>query len=137
MNELVLRAESFLRLLGHYLEPVRLVIFFYRIVRWLIKLPGRAVSAYREVRDLFLFLSDLPLRMVEGFMRAVVAVGLVALIWTALSGMAAKIRAPHRGRWIGCHRGDASLSRGQRKNCQRRFLAPSNSAREKWRCKYQ
>ena len=88
MNELFLRAES----LFHYLEPVRLAIFFYKTFCWLIKLPGRAVSAYREARDGFRFLRDLPQRMVEDFMR-VVLIGLVAAVGTALS-VAAKFVRP-------------------------------------------
>jgi len=89
MNELFLRAES----LFHYLEPVRLAIFFYKTFCWLIKLPGRAVSAYREARDGFRFLRDLPQRMVEDFMR-VVLIGLVAAVGTALSAVAAKFLRP-------------------------------------------
>ncbi len=94
MGELLLRAESLLRLVGHYLEPVRLAIFFYHVLRWVIKLPGRAVSAYREVRDVFRFLHEFPQRMVEGFMRAVVVIGLASIAGSALSAVAAKFVRP-------------------------------------------
>jgi hypothetical protein len=103
MNELVVRAEFWLKLVGHYLEPVRLVISFYKAFRWLIKLPGRAVNAYRELRDWFRFMRELPQRIVGGFLqivgdglwqvaaqlvskivRTTVVVGLCALVGTAL-----------------------------------------------------
>ena len=93
MGELLLRAEFWFRLVGHYLEPVRLAIHFYQAVRWLIKLPGRAANAYRELRDWFRFL---PQRMVAALFeqiagdfvfrigRAVAIAGLLALVGTAL-----------------------------------------------------
>ena len=65
MKELLLHAGFWLKLLARYLEPVRLAVFLYQAACWLIKLPGRAVNAYRALRDLFRFLRGLPSRMVE------------------------------------------------------------------------
>lgn len=94
MGELLLRAEYWLKLAGHYTEPVRLTLFFYKAFCWLIKLPGRVLSAYREVRDWFRFWRDFPQRMVERLMRTVVLIGLVAAVGTALTAVAARVVRP-------------------------------------------
>ncbi len=94
MGDLGLRAEYWLKLAGHYSEPVRLMLFFYKAFRWLIRLPGRMLSAYRDVQDFFRFLRDLPQRMVEGLVRAVVVAGLFTIAGAALSALAAKLVRP-------------------------------------------
>jgi hypothetical protein len=94
MGEFLLRAVYWLKLAGHCSEPLRLAMFFYKVFGWLIKLPGRTVNAYREVRDGFRFLCNFPQRMVEGLMRAVVLTGLVAAVGTALTAAVAKIVRP-------------------------------------------
>jgi len=84
MKELLLLAESWLRLARHYLGIVRLLIQLYQAVRWLIKLPGRAVSAYRLLRD---FPERLARQIAGDFVfrivRPVLVIGLFALVGTA------------------------------------------------------
>jgi hypothetical protein len=91
MGEFLLRAVYWLKLAGHYSEPLRLAMFFYKVFGWLIKLPGRTVNAYREVRDGF---DSCAISHSEWSLRALVLTGLVAAVGTALTAAVAKIVRP-------------------------------------------
>jgi hypothetical protein len=85
MKGLLLHAEFLLSTLGHYLG-------LYHALCWLMKLPRRAVNAYRKLLDWFRFWREFPTRMVEAIAadfvsrigRAVAVIGLAALFGTAL-----------------------------------------------------
>ncbi|SRR6266481_8714056 len=82
---LLLRTESLLGTLGHYLS-------LYHALCWLIKLPGRAINTYREALDWLRSLREFPQRMVEAIAadfvshigRTVAVIGLATLLGTAL-----------------------------------------------------